>query len=188
MEKRAPFNVILLGDPASGKGTQAARLAKKYGMYNFDMGVEVRKPAVRKKYDYAKTTGQGNLTPTRVVREILKHTIRATPKSRGILFNGHPKMIGEARLVAKWLREAGRSDPFVMYLYVTKKDVLKRTGKRERDDDNLKALRNRERYYREQIARVVKFFKARYDFARVSGRGSKALVWKRIQREVARRV
>src|SRR5271155_3561784 len=111
-----PFNLILLGDPASGKATQAAHLTKKYGFYNFDMGDEVRKPAVRKKYDYTKTTGIGKLTPTAVVRDILQRIIRTVPSTQGILFNGHPKMIGEARLTAKWLVQYKRSDPLVIYL------------------------------------------------------------------------
>src|SRR5580658_3641826 len=116
--KREPFNIILLGDPASGKGTQSARLAKKYGLLNFDMGHEVRQPAIRAKFDFAKTTGSGKLTPTAIVRDILHRVIRTTPRGRGILFNGHPKMIGEARLAAKWLAEYHREDPIVIYLHI----------------------------------------------------------------------
>ena len=54
-----PFNLILLGDPASGKGTQAVRLVKKYRFYDLDMGHEVRKPAAREQFDFAETTAVG---------------------------------------------------------------------------------------------------------------------------------
>jgi adenylate kinase len=182
-------NLILLGDPAAGKGTQAARLAKTYGWYNFDMGREVRKPAVRAKFDYAKTTGSGNLTPTAIVRSILHHTIHTVPARQGILFNGHPKMIGEARLAAKWLTDAGRSDPFVIYLNIPAAETLCRAAKRtvrvggklvRREDDSGRALMNRRRYYREQVAQVVAFFKKKYKFKKISGMGSEREVYGRI--------
>src|SRR5262249_55842428 len=104
-----------------------------------------------------------------------------------------PKMIGEARLAAGWLKENARRDPLVIYLYISKSDILKRTGKRriflhgrlvKRDDDNLKALKNRERYYRKEVSRVVKFFRKRYEFARISGGGGKRVVWTRIMNEI----
>jgi adenylate kinase family enzyme len=184
-----PFNLILLGDPASGKGTHSARLVKEYHLYNFDMGHEVRKPAIRKKFDFTKTTGLGKLTPTDIVRDILRRTIRSVPAEQGILFNGHPKMIGEARLVAKWLREAGRSDPLVIYLTIPAAESLRRIrgrvavvdGKRvKRDDDTERALMNRRKYYREQVARVVAFFKGKYRFKKISSLGTEAEVARRI--------
>src|SRR5262249_39558500 len=129
-DMKPPLNIILLGDPASGKATHAARLAKQHRLYDFDMGREVRKPAVRARFDYAKTTGAGNLTPTKIVREILERTIRTVPKARGIIFSGHPKMIGEARLAAKWLRQYHRADPIVIYISITAAETLRRTAKR----------------------------------------------------------
>ena len=186
---KAPLNIILLGDPASGKETQAARLIKKYHLYDFDMGREVRRPAMRARYDYAKTTRIGHLTPTTVVRGILRRVIRTTPRNKGILFDGHPKMIGEARFVARRLAEYDRSDPFFIYLSIPENVVARRAKKRrvevrgklvKRDDDNERALHNRRRYYREQISQVKAFFKKRYRFKTISGVGSRAAVWKRI--------
>src|SRR4051812_14218281 len=105
--KTTPLNIILLGDPAAGKATQAAFLVKKYPLYDLDMGKELRilkrkDPKVRAllegSYD------KGNLTQTDLVRSIHKQRIESTPKNKGILFDGNPKMVGEARLITKWLR------------------------------------------------------------------------------------
>lgn len=181
-----PFNLILLGDPASGKGTQAIRLARKYHLYNLDMGREVRKPAVRAQYDYAGTTAIGHLTPTAVVRDIFKRVIATTPKRRGILFNGTPKMMNEAKLVARELTRARRNDPLVIYLRIPLAEVFKRTEKRRRDDDSVRALRNRQRYYRRQITRVVAFFDERYTVKKISGMGTEVAVEKKIEAAIQR--
>jgi len=54
----------------------------------------------------------------------------------------------------------------------------------KRHDDSRKALENRQRYYRKQVAQVVKFFKGRYHFKRISGMGTEAEVWARINAAV----
>jgi adenylate kinase len=176
-----PFNLILLGDPASGKGTQAERLAKKYHFYNLDMGHEVRKPEARAQFDYAKTTGIGKLTPTAIVRGIFKRVIAVVPAKKGILFNGTPKMINEAKLVARELSRAKRSEPLVIYLTIPTVEIIQRLGKRGRDDDSMHALRNRQKYYKEQITRVVAFFGERYTVKKKSGMGTEAEVEKKIE-------
>ena len=48
------------------------------------------------------------------------------------------------------------------------------------------ALKNRRRYYKEQIARVVSFFKTKYEFRRISGVGNEAEVAARIAKVVSR--
>jgi adenylate kinase len=195
MKKIPVFNVILLGDPGSGKGTQAARLVKHYRLHDFDMGEELRKPNIIKQFNFAKTTGVGHLAPTDIVRGILEDTIKKTSPSRGILFNGTPKMIGEARLTVKWLKEAKRANPLVLYLSIPRKEVLNRVLQRsvrvdgkivKRDDDTKRALENRRAYYREQVSRVIVFFKKKYEFKKISGLGTEAEVAKRIVVEVER--
>ena len=196
-EKKPPFNIILLGDPASGKATQAKRLIKQYHLYNLDMGKEVKKPAALAQYDYKNTTALGKLTPTVVVRGIFKRVISNTPTNRGILFNGAPKMINEAQLVARCLKQSGRTDPLFIYLSIPMSEVLLRAAKRKtyfqgklvkRDDDSEKALRNRKRYYKEQVSQVVKFFKGKYGLKHISGSGSEDEVAARIGAAVAQYV
>jgi adenylate kinase len=189
-QKEKPFNLILLGNPASGKGTQAARLTKKYHFFDLDMGREVRKPSVRAQFDYAKTTAVGHLTPTAIVRGIFKEVIGAVPSDKGILFNGTPKMINEAKLVSRLLKQNDRSAPLVIYLDIPIAETVCRMTKRvekingkmvKRDDDTARALRNRQKYYKVQIARVVAFFGERYTVKRISGMGTETAVGKKIE-------
>src|SRR4051812_41914690 len=104
-----PLNIILLGDPAAGKATHGKFLERKYKLYNLDMGRELRllerNKKLREKYKLDKTLDSGKLTPTELVRNLLHDKIHATPDSKGILFNGTPKMLGEAKLVSKWLKQ-----------------------------------------------------------------------------------
>ena len=188
MPAHPPFNLILLGDPASGKGTQAARLAKKYRFYNLDMGHEVRKPAAITQYDYARTTAVGHLTPTAVVRNIFKRVIATAPAQKGILFNGTPKMINEAKLVERELARAKRSDPLVIYLSIPAREMFKRAEGRNRDDDSVRALRNRQKYYKEQISQVVAFFGQQYTVKRISGLGTESAVEKKIEAAIVKHI
>jgi adenylate kinase family enzyme len=187
-KNKKPFNLILLGDPASGKGTQASWLVKKYHFYNLDMGREVRKPSALAQYDYARTTALGHLTPTVVVRNIFKRVIATAPTGKGVLFNGNPKMINEARLVAGLLKRYNRLDPLVIYLSIPEGEMFKRAELRHRDDDTAHALRNRRKYYKTQVARVVAFFGERYTVKKISGMGTEAAVAKKIEAAIRHHV
>ncbi len=191
--KRQPLNVILLGDPAAGKATQAAHLTKRWPLYDLDMGKELRSiqsPAVRKRFKLDKTLDAGKLTPTQLVRAIHQERIARTPGNLGILFDGNPKMIGEARLVHKWMKAAGRERVVMVYLSIPMAETVKRmTGRKEyhrgkfskRADDNASALKNRVQYYRKNISQVVDYFEKRYPYRRISGLGSRAEVWWKIK-------
>lgn len=180
-----PLNIILLGDPASGKATHGAFLAKKYRLYDLDMGKELRSLEhnlpLRKKYRLNKTLDSGKLTPTELVRNLLHDRIHSTEKKRGILFDGTPKMLGEAKLVAKWLRQEKRNRVLFIYLSIPIQETIRRMTSRKtyfkgkfskRPDDNGKALKNRIAYYKKNITEVVAFFKKHYPFIKISTMGS----------------
>ena len=177
----SPLNIILLGDPGAGKATQATLLVKAARMYDLDMGEILRKMPVPRAIMDA-----GKLMPTATVREIFREQVGGVPVRQGILFNGTPKMLGEAKLVRKLLDEngRGRGRVLVVYLAVPRATVHERTAGRGRADDAAEALANRFRYYRKNIAAVVAYFRTQYTFARVSGVGTVAEVHERIQKKV----
>jgi adenylate kinase family enzyme len=188
----SPLNIFLLGDPAAGKATQAAFLVQKFPLYDLDMGKELRilkaKDAkVRKLLE--KSYDKGHVTQTSIVREIFKKKIFSIPKTKGILFDGNPKQIGEAKLIYRWLKEQGRKNSILIYLHVPMKETVKRmTGRVEyfegkfskRTDDTPAALQNRVKYYRKNITGVVNFFKTKYPYKKISGLGTEEEVQGRI--------
>lgn len=193
MQEQKPLNIILLGDPASGKATHGAFIAKKFKMYDLDMGRELRSisknPKMRKKYRLDETLNQGKLTPTALVRNLLRDQIHSVPKSQGLLLNGTPKMIGEAKLVSKWLKQEKRNALLFIYIPIPLAETIRRmTGRKEyfkgkfskRPDDNDQALKNRIKYYKTNIKEVVSFFKTQYDFKNISSLGTIAQARKKI--------
>ncbi len=191
-----PLNIILLGDPAAGKATQGALLAKKFKLFDFDMGKELSR---RRSHDehlhqvLKRKTDKGNLTPTSYVRNILRETIEAMPHKKGILFDGTPKMLGEAQLVARLLKQLHRTDPIVLYISIPLEETVKRMNDRagyfkgkfgKRADDSNEALKNRARYYRKNIAQVISFFQSRYQFEKINGLGSPLQIHREIMRKI----
>lgn len=194
--KKPMLNLILLGDPGAGKATQAAYVAKKYKMFDFDMGRELtllREKNKSVEEAQKRTADKGILTPTSIVRKINRAAVLETPKNKGILFDGHPKMLGEAKIISKLLRDTKRTNPLVLYIRIPANEVINRIQKRKgyfntkfnkRADDSATALRNRAKYYRKDIAAVVAFFKSTYTFANIDGMGTRAQVRDRIQKAI----
>lgn len=192
MTDQKPLNIILLGDPAAGKATQSALLCKKFKLIDLDMGKELRRiknKELRSRYNLKDTLEKGRLTPTQLVRGILEDKITSAPQFKGILFDGTPKMLGEAKLVYKWLKQQHRKDPIVIYLSVPVSETMRRMSDRKeyfrgkfskRADDNDKALKNRIAYYRKNISEVINFFQTKYKFKKISGLGSREEVSKKI--------
>jgi adenylate kinase len=189
-----PLNIILLGDPAAGKATQASFLVKKYPLYDLDMGKELRNLKARDKKareQMKKTYDKGHTTQTNIVRELFKKRIFATPKTKGILFDGNPKQIGEAKLIYQWLKQQKRTRAILIYLAVPMSVTIKRMSNRveyfkgkfsKRTDDNEQALKNRVKYYRKNITGVVKFFRTKFPYKKISGAGSPVQVDERVRK------
>jgi adenylate kinase family enzyme len=184
-QKQKPLNIILLGDPAAGKATHGKFLSKKFRLYDLDMGRELRglehNRKLRKKYRLDQTLDSGKLTPTALVRNLLHDRIHSIPKTQGILFDGTPKMLGEAKLVSKWLKHEKRQNILFIYLSIPLKETYLRMTSRKtyyrgkfskRPDDNNKALKNRIAYYKKNISQVVTFFKQQYPFIKISTMGT----------------
>src|SRR3989344_8404765 len=102
---RKPYLIVILGRPGSGKGTQATLLEKKFKFEHLSTGQLLRDRA--KKRDFLgkvihKTLDAGKLMPTPIVFQLWMPRLerfRHQKKFKGVLFDGSPRKLYEARML-----------------------------------------------------------------------------------------
>lgn len=129
MRSTKPLNIFFLGAPASGKGTQAALLAKKFKLYHIDMG-ELFRQWVLKKTELARkikeVMAKGELVPSALVVYLWVQELLKVKKEQGIIAEGNPRTLKEADLIFELLNFLGRKNIKVIYLKVSPQEVRKR--------------------------------------------------------------
>lgn len=125
------MNIILLGYPGSGKGTQAKVLSQKLGMFHVSTGDIFREELAKKTplgQETAKYLSAGRLVPDKLVLEVMK--TRLNTETRGLLFDGFPRTVDQAEGLDSWFQGRGQSIDAVLFLKVTEEEVVKRLSAR----------------------------------------------------------
>ena len=123
------MNLILLGPPGAGKGTQAQFIAKKFNLYQLSTGDLLRdeiknKTGVGKKIE--NIIAHGDFVIDEIVNKLLK-TVIANPSHRNnIIFDGYPRNINQAENLEIILNEDNQSINFILFLKVTREIIEKR--------------------------------------------------------------
>lgn len=128
------MNVILLGPPGAGKGTQAKLLVKKFNIPQISTGdilrsaVKIQTPMGLKAKTYM---DQGLLVPDEVVVGIVNERIFQDDCQRGFILDGFPRTVPQADALDLILHENGRKIDHVVSISVDTEALLKRiTGRR----------------------------------------------------------
>ncbi|KKS65654.1 MAG: Adenylate kinase [candidate division WWE3 bacterium GW2011_GWB1_42_6] len=102
------MNIILLGSPGSGKGTQAEMLAKKLDLFCLQTGDLSREWAEKDARINAIVDG-GKLIPEKEMTEyVMKYLEEKVPSGANILFEGFPRFIPQYVEYEKWLASKGQ--------------------------------------------------------------------------------
>ena len=128
------MNLILLGPPGAGKGTQAKILIKKYGIPQISTG-DILRAAVKEKTPMgvkAKTyMDSGVLVPDDVVVGIVAERLAKQDCAKGYILDGFPRTVAQADALTAMLRNNGTGIDHVVAITVDNEELLKRiTGRR----------------------------------------------------------
>jgi adenylate kinase len=126
-------NLVLLGPPGSGKGTQGERLQEDLRLPYYATG-DILRGAVRDKTELGRTAKQymdrGDLVPDDVIVGVIGERI-ASPEARdGFILDGFPRTIPQAEALDAKLKELGRAAPTVLQIDVGDDEVVRRLGGR----------------------------------------------------------
>jgi adenylate kinase len=177
------MNVILLGPPGCGKGTQAARLKAKYGLIPLSTGDMLRAAVaagteVGKKAKAIMEAGQ--LVPDDVVVGVIADRI-AEPDVRqsGFILDGFPRTVAQAKSLDEMMEKRGRKLDYIIELKVDEQALYARIEKRAREaeaagaavraDDKPEVLKKRIAVYREQTQPILPYYAAQKRLKQVDG-------------------
>lgn len=128
------MNIILLGPPGAGKGTQAKRLIEKYHIPQIstgDMLREALKEGTPLGLEAKKYMDQGGLVPDSVVIGLVKERIQKPDAKNGFMLDGFPRTVAQAEALDKILAELGLGIDHVVSVEVPNSELLGRlTGRR----------------------------------------------------------
>lgn len=121
--------IILLGAPGSGKGTQAAMIAKKFSIPAISTG-EVLRSEVAKGSDLGTlikaTMGSGALIGDDMMIRIIKSRIDSADCSNGFVLDGFPRTVSQARYLDELMFNSGRTISAVFNFNIKEDDLINR--------------------------------------------------------------
>lgn len=127
------MNIILLGPPGAGKGTQASSLEARHGMLQLstgDMLRETRKADTALGRQVADVMDSGGLVSDEIVSAMIDAKLADMPENVGAIFDGYPRTEAQARSLDEILKKNGRSLDHVIELEVNEDALVDRiTGR-----------------------------------------------------------
>lgn len=175
------MNLIILGAPGSGKGTQSAQLLKHYGLQHLSTG-DMLRAEIAAGSDLGKTAkavmDKGDLVSDDIVIAMIAKRLN----EQGALFDGFPRTLAQAQALDKLLAERGEKIDAVLYLDVDREEIVKRMLARGREDDNEDTIRNRFAVFEAQTKPVADHYTDRLHH--IQGTGEVAAITDRIRQVV----
>lgn len=181
------MNIILIGPPGAGKGTQAEGLTKRFGIPHISTGDMLRAEvaagsALGKK---AKTImAAGGLVPDALLIQVLTQRLAAEDCARGFILDGFPRNLPQAEALDAMLAARGQHLDAVVALHVDEAVLAARiAGRREithRADDNPETVKARLAAYHEETTPLLPYYAAQTKLFVVDSMAAPAVV----QREI----
>lgn len=174
------MNIILLGPPGSGKGTQAKRLQDCFGFLQISTG-EILRKAVSSNSTLGKkiksTMDAGELISDKLVLEVIKDRFSVLDSKKGVVFDGFPRTVAQAEALEEMQRDRKDRINAVIMLDVKDDVLISRIQARAMDagsggprsDDTVEILKNRLQAYRKWTEPMIHFYEERGLLKRIDG-------------------
>jgi len=188
--RKVLFNVVLLGYPGAGRGTQARSLAREYNLVYLSTG-EMLKEEIKKKSAVGKKVksifDKGDLVPDEIVIKLIEKHIKKNPEASGFIFKGFPRTLVQAYILDGLLRKVHSSVSFTLDIQCPTLELIKRLDARGKTDRRMsydletETIVHRLEEHERVCLPVVDYYRKQGKVTVINGEGSPDEVWARIK-------
>jgi adenylate kinase len=208
------MKLVIFGPPSAGKGTQAQKLSKQYGIPQVATGDLLRKAVADKTPLGLKIKSyldQGKLGPDEVIVQLIKERVAKPDCKNGFLLDGFPRTMGQAKELERMTdidlvlsivvdfdalveRAVGRRTcPKCSAVYHVKfnppmnEGICEKCGSKliQRDDDKEDTVRNRLKVYQEQTAPLIEYYRKKGKLVDIGGSGGIDAVYSQMVKAIS---
>jgi adenylate kinase len=188
--RKSLFNVVLLGYPGAGRGTQARNLAKKYNLVYLSTGEMLKEEIARGSQigmAVSEVFNKGDLVSDEIVIKLIEKHIDRNPETNGFIFKGFPRTLVQAYILDGLLRKIHSSVSFTLDIQCPTLELLKRldargkTDRRMNYDMETSTIVHRLEQHEKVCLPVVDYYRRQGKVTEIDGSGLKDAVWNRIE-------
>jgi adenylate kinase len=187
------LDILLLGPPGAGKGTQGALIAARLDLPKFATG-DLLRDAVKRGTPIGlkvkATMESGALVNDDLIMGVVQDELAKPAAAGGVVFDGVVRTIPQAEGVARLLAEQGRKMDTVLFFEIPDQVILDRLSRRReiesRADDDPDAVRTRLEAYRRQTAPVLEHYRKHGNVQMIDAVGTVEEISERVKRVLGR--
>jgi adenylate kinase len=159
------MRLLLIGAPGAGKGTQAERLAQRFGIAHISSG-DLLRQHVKDQTSLGQTirsyVSNGDLVPDGVVMDMLRKPVVAAAAAGGYVLDGFPRTVEQAKASFPTARALGVEVQAAVHLDVAREELVRRLLSRRRGlDDTEAVIEHRLQVYLDKTVPLLEYYAGR---------------------------
>jgi len=172
------MNIILLGPPGAGKGTQAEMLVSEYGLVQLSTGDMLRAAIAQGTELGLKAKAimdAGDLVADDIILGMIRERLQSDECANGVILDGFPRTVAQAEGLDEMLAEIGMGINHVIEIKVDEAALFARIENRAnetggaRSDDTAEVLEKRLKVYHESTAPILPYYRGKGNMSVVDG-------------------